>query len=809
MSKGKVAYVYSQARNERTTQNLNDSAMSEYDHLTRYFESTQDIAYTVLWDVVVATSLPNNDQPLEEQANHTAATPVVHQKKQSSLLLSHTKLDNIHSCQKDHTNDESMSGLRREGVMCREYQQVGDCTKIFLAIAWVFKPELRFFKLFPEVIHVDATSHSTHKKYDLLTFSVKTSFGRQVVFLRVWLPDQTRYSFRWVFQHVLIGLLPKEFFLRTRLIMSDGDRQQQQEIEAAIREYMPNARLGSCGWHIVDRGWRRNGPTTNVFQSHRKKKEVQQALFQVVRRWIYSWMRPGYCETQEEYQVSSTLLHQFIDSPLFRTTVDGRLDIIAHLKQFLRQNILVHKDLFLHYLRRKTQFLDIAHNSAHEGTNHGMKANAAAVLPGHSPVAAAERMVVQSFVTVKQLEEESHRTFQQKKQWSTLPTAAHVVPIAESILVQQAERNRNYVAVRVAYACFHVEVIRDHQQNPNDDEDLLNTCDNHVYGDHVALLPFESIMIGQDESNDNDRIGAKENDGSEDNSKGENSSNPCCPIPRFHRTRTVNYNADTSEFTCDCFQFERIGIPCVHIYNVIKNLDPSWGGFTHHQVSIRWWSVYISKGYPSGSSCPTSRAVATLASNDLGAPSMPRFGSILATCTWAIVAASPPQPAWQRVINYYTEDDLHRIFLQEPHRCDQGTCDFMGHSQTTYDPGTQDDEVQFSNNDQDDEAEVSNDQEEDEVCSGNLLFKQFEEVADSNKSTCAPLERKLHAFLSMYPALGSDEQLVANERVDTLLALTRADYVKNQKTSAGTCSIVVEGHGTRARTFNTHNAYYG
>ena len=144
-----------------------------------------------------------------------------------------------------------MIGLRQEGqIFWRNLQQIADNANVFfLAIAWVFKPELRYFKLFPEVFHVDGTSHSTQKKYDLITFSVKTSLGRQVVFLRVWLPDQKRCSFRWVFKHVLLTLVPKECFQRTRLVMSDGDRQQQAEIELAINEYMLNARLhvGGCG----------------------------------------------------------------------------------------------------------------------------------------------------------------------------------------------------------------------------------------------------------------------------------------------------------------------------------------------------------------------------------------------------------------------------------------------------------------------------------------------------------------------------------------------------------------------------------
>jgi len=147
--------------------------------------------------------------------------------------------------------------------------------------------------------------------------------------------------------------------------------------------------------------------------------------------------------------------------------VDDRLDIVVHVKKNLRENIVVHKDLFLHYLRRKTRFLDIAHNSAHEGTNHGMKANSAAVLPVHSPVAAAERMVVQAVVTTQKLEEESYRTLLQNKQWSSLPTAGHVVQNAESILLQQYERYTNYAVDRVGHASFEVTVLSDNDVDAN------------------------------------------------------------------------------------------------------------------------------------------------------------------------------------------------------------------------------------------------------------------------------------------------------------------------------------------------------
>ena len=50
MSKGKVAYMYNKAWKDRMRNDDNEAeedtaAMSDYDHLTSYFESTQEIAY--------------------------------------------------------------------------------------------------------------------------------------------------------------------------------------------------------------------------------------------------------------------------------------------------------------------------------------------------------------------------------------------------------------------------------------------------------------------------------------------------------------------------------------------------------------------------------------------------------------------------------------------------------------------------------------------------------------------------------------------------------------------------------------------
>ena len=223
---------------------------SDYDHLLEYFNQTDEIAYTVLWDVA--------QQPMDNSLAMQSTTPArisTEQSSSPSLLVSETKLSPTQRCEKDHSDEENMSELITMTREVRIQQNLPHDAKLFVAIAWVVKADLRWFKMFPEVVHVDGTSHSCKGKYNLLTFSIKTSLGKQVVFLQIWLPNECLSLFQWVFQHVLCGLLPKEVFERTQLVMGDGDRQQSQGILQAIGTYMTNACLGGCGWHIVDHGF--------------------------------------------------------------------------------------------------------------------------------------------------------------------------------------------------------------------------------------------------------------------------------------------------------------------------------------------------------------------------------------------------------------------------------------------------------------------------------------------------------------------------------------------------------------------------
>ena len=253
----------------------------------------------------------------------------------------------------------------------------------------------------------------------------------------------------------------------------------------------------------------------------------------------------------------------------------------------------------------------------------------------------------------------------------------------------------------------------------------------------------------------------------------------------------VSFDKETDTINCNCYQFERIGLPCVHMYSVIKCVDPNWSGFTHHEVSVRWWSVYMAKGYPSGSSCPISQALASLASRDIVAPVIVSFKKVLDGCNLPIRTPRESKVAWERVTNY-SADELQKVFCKQFERDDEGEWNCIGHSQSTFHP-------------QSEEGDYPQNQDEDESCN---LFDKFEEVADCDESKFALLERKLHRFLSIYKKLGTAEQSFAERRVENLLAQTRADYARNQSKLTGTVSSIVEEHAMRARTFNTHHPYY-
>ena len=58
------------------------------------------------------------------------------------------------------------------------------------------------------------------------------------------MPNQQAWMFRWVFSVSWPRLIPKHILDRIKLILSDGDSTEYNQIDNAIKKYMPHVYRG-------------------------------------------------------------------------------------------------------------------------------------------------------------------------------------------------------------------------------------------------------------------------------------------------------------------------------------------------------------------------------------------------------------------------------------------------------------------------------------------------------------------------------------------------------------------------------------
>ena len=97
----------------------------------------------------------------------------------------------------------------------------------------------------------------------------------------------------------------------------------------------------------------------------RNRAKWKSAVYKI-KQWVYSWMKPGYVETAEEYKISKFLLLQFVCAAPVLASADGNMFMILSMMRFLQGYVFVYEDLYLHYKRRELRHYDVAHASPHE-----------------------------------------------------------------------------------------------------------------------------------------------------------------------------------------------------------------------------------------------------------------------------------------------------------------------------------------------------------------------------------------------------------------------------------------------------------
>ena len=238
----KIAYLCSKHDGEKS------EAEDDISRMLENFESSEEIAYTCLSDVPIDQLEGYSSDLMNQECPNTMDCETF--PNVNSVTVSTTKSAGGCAEFSDARTIDGLKHIEKEVKEERSERKLMDSETLFIAIAWTILPALRFFKLCPEVVWCDVTSHTNNKGFHLLSFSCRTSIDKQVIFLWIWIPNQQRFSFRWVFQHAIPNLIPSWLRNRVRFIMKDGDPQQRNEIIYAMIDIFKNAIEGGCGYHI-------------------------------------------------------------------------------------------------------------------------------------------------------------------------------------------------------------------------------------------------------------------------------------------------------------------------------------------------------------------------------------------------------------------------------------------------------------------------------------------------------------------------------------------------------------------------------
>lgn len=249
------------------------------------------------------------------------------------------------------------------------------------------------------------------------------------------------------------------------VIITDGDSQEKTQIDNMrdkIEEMQHNLDHGlqdgvpefrslhrvRCGWHIVHKGFLRHCHLKcRVPVENHDSFDKQEAT---VKAWVYSRMRPGYCETEEEVCVSKGLLQAHLSSNHVKgifsfPSVDNcpSQNIISWIQQHV-EPLEAH---YLHLYRKQSRHFDSHMNTPHEGTNNGLKSHGSTVLASHSVAQAANTMNTQTFAKCSEIKQMAAKDFKSNALWSKLPLKDDVTELCLALVQSQWEQSKSKYSI--------------------------------------------------------------------------------------------------------------------------------------------------------------------------------------------------------------------------------------------------------------------------------------------------------------------------------------------------------------------------
>ena len=111
-------------------------------------------------------------------------------------------------------------------------------------------------------------------------------------------------------------------------------------------------------------GYEKHVPSANTLLKRNQGRWLR--VVRKIQQWIYSWMKPGYVEDEDESHISKILLMQFVSSAPILIAAEGNLFLIIRIFKWLRGYVFIHQDLYLYNPQKKQLTFLTAHSSAHD-----------------------------------------------------------------------------------------------------------------------------------------------------------------------------------------------------------------------------------------------------------------------------------------------------------------------------------------------------------------------------------------------------------------------------------------------------------
>ena len=181
-------------------------------------------------------------------------------------------------------------------------------------------------------------------------------------------------------------------------------------------------------------------------------------------------------------------------------------------KKFYRVNINPYLRYIAFYIRKRKFHFDTNSNSAHEGTNRGMKSHAAPTNPQHTLEKAAKVLSHQARLKTLRLQTDISCKVNGTTLWSDQPGQCGLVELAISLINNQRAESGFY-----------------------DIAGPFIDADRH---------DIFWLLLRREQATQDTQIET---------------------VPTFKRVRTVRRHNETGTLLCDCCYFDRIGIPSWHI----------------------------------------------------------------------------------------------------------------------------------------------------------------------------------------------------------------------------------------------------